>query len=93
MKKYTNDPIINQVIQDHIKRHKQGMKVFKKTIHKNTKPMLEWIVDLKEELIDALVYLKKIEKLVKQGKTLPIKTSESNAHEFFQFLRGKGRGK
>jgi len=48
---------------------------------------------LKEELIDALVYLKKIEKLVKQGKTLPIKRSESNAHEFFQFLRGKGRGK
>jgi len=93
MKKYTNDPIINEVIQDHIKRHKQGMKVFKKTIHKNTKPMLEWIVDLKEELIDALVYLKKIEKLVKQGKTLPIKTSESNAHEFFQFLRGKGRDK
>ena len=33
MKKYTNDPIINEVIQDHIKRHKQGMKVFKKTIH------------------------------------------------------------
>ena len=93
MKKYTNDPIINEVIQDHIKRHKQGMKVFKKTIHKNTKPMLEWIVDLKEELIDALVYLKKIEKLVKLGKTLPIKSSESNAHEFFQFLRGKGRGK
>ena len=93
MKKYTNDPIINEVIQDHIKRHKQGMKVFKKTIHKNTKPMLEWIVDLKEELIDALVYLKKIEKLVKQGKTLPIKTSQIDTQEFFQFLRGKGRGK
>ena len=93
MKKYTNDPIINEVIQDHIKRHKQGMKVFKKTMQQNNKPMLEWIVDLKEELIDALVYLKKIEKLVKQGKTLQIKTSESNAQEFFQFLRGKGRGK
>ena len=93
MKKYTNDPIINEVIQDHIKRHKQGMKVFKKTMQQNNKPMLEWIVDLKEELIDALVYLKKIEKLVKQGKLLPIKPTESNAHEFFQFLRGKGRGK
>ena len=93
MKKYTNDPIINEVIQDHIKRHKQGMKVFKKTMQQNNKPMLEWIVDLKEELIDALVYLKKIEKLVKLGKTLPIKSSESNAHEFFQFLRGRHRGK
>ena len=38
MKKYTNDPIINEVIEDHIKRHKKGMKVFKKTIHKNPKP-------------------------------------------------------
>jgi hypothetical protein len=93
MKKYTNDPIINEVIHDHIKRHKQGMKQFKKTMHKNNKPMLEWIVDLKEELIDALVYLKKIENLVKQGKLLPIKPPEDNAHAFFQFLRGKGKGK
>ena len=93
MKKYTNDPIINEVIKDHIIRHKQGMKVFKKTIHKNTKPMLEWIVDLKEELIDALVYLKKIENLVKQGKNMPVKSREKNAQEFFQFLRGRHRGK
>ena len=93
MKKYTNDPIINQVIQDHIKRHKQGMKVFKKTIHKNTKPMLEWIIDLKEELIDALVYLKKIENLVKQGKKMPVESREKNAQAFFQFLRGRHRGK
>ena len=93
MTKYTNDPIINEVIKDHIIRHKQGMKQFKKTMHKNNKPMLEWIVDLKEELIDALVYLKKIEKLVKQGKLLPNKPPENNAHAFFQFLRGKGRGK
>ena len=93
MTKYTNDPIVNEVIKDHIIRHKKGMKEFKKTMQQNNKPMLEWIVDLKEELIDALVYLKKIEKLVKQGKTLPIKTSESNAQEFFQILMGKGRGK
>ena len=93
MKKYTNDPIINEVIQDHIKRHKQGMKVFKKTIHKNTKPMLEWIVDLKEELIDALVYLKKIENLVKQGKKMPVESREKNGQAFFKFLRGRHRGK
>ena len=93
MKKYTNDPIINEVIQDHIKRHKQGMKVFKKTIHKNTKPMLEWIVDLKEELIDALVYLKKIEKIYKQSKKMSVKTSQINGEQFFQFLSKKHRGK
>ena len=93
MTKYTNDPIVNEVIQDHIKRHKQGMKVFKKTIHKNTKPMLEWIVDLQEELIDALVYLKKIENLVKQGKKMPVESRRINAQAFFQYLRGKDRGK
>ena len=69
MKKYTNDPIINEVIQDHIKRHKQGMKVFKKTIHKNTKPMLEWIKDAREEAMDFVVYLTKIEKELKKTKT------------------------
>ena len=69
MKKYTNDPIINEVIQDHIKRHKQGMKVFKKTIHKNTKPMLEWINDAREEAMDFVVYLTKIEKELKKTKT------------------------
>ena len=62
------------------------MKVFKKTIHKNNKPMLEWIVDLKEELIDALVYLKKIEKIYKQSKPCQLKTSQINGEQFFQFL-------
>jgi len=69
MIKPTNDPIINEVIQDHIKRHKQGMKVFKKTIHKNTKPMLEWINDAREEAMDFVVYLTKIEKELKKTKT------------------------
>ena len=32
MIKPTNDPIINDVLKLHIKRHKQGMKQFKKTI-------------------------------------------------------------
>ena len=93
MTKYTNDPIVNEVIKDHIIRHKQGMKVFKKTMQQNNKPMLEWIVDLKEELIDALVYLKKIENLVKRGKKMPVRSREKNAQAFFQFLRGKHRGK
>ena len=93
MTKYTNDPIVNEVIKDHIIRHKQGMKVFKKTMQQNNKPMLEWIVDLKEELIDALVYLKKIEKLAKQGKLLANKPTEIDTQAFFQFLRGRHRGK
>ena len=55
--------------------------------------MLEWIVDLKEELIDALVYLKKIEKIYKQSKKMPVKTSQINGEQFFQFLSKKHRGK
>tara|TARA_R100001086_G_scaffold232917_1_gene154403 strand:- start:136 stop:357 length:222 start_codon:yes stop_codon:yes gene_type:complete len=69
MIKPTNDPIINDVLKLHIKRHKQGMKQFKKTITKNTKPMLEWIKDAREEAMDFVVYLTKIEKELKKIKT------------------------
>ena len=69
MIKPTNDPIINDVLKLHIKMHKQGMKNFKKTITQNTKPMLEWINDAREEAMDFVVYLTKIEKELKKTKT------------------------
>ena len=69
MIKSTNDPIINDVLKLHIKRHKQRMKQFKKTITQNTKPMLEWIKDAREEAMDFVVYLTKIEKELKKTKT------------------------
>ena len=69
MIKPTNDPIINDVLKLHIKRHKQGMQQFKKTITNNTKPMLEWIKDAREEAMDFVVYLTKIEKELKKTKT------------------------
>ena len=68
MIKPTNDPIINDVLKLHIKRHKKGMKQFKKTITNNTKPMLEWIKDAREEAMDFVVYLTKIEKELKKAK-------------------------
>ena len=42
---------------------------FKKTITQNTKPMLEWINDAREEAMDFVVYLTKIEKELKKTKT------------------------
>ena len=45
------------------------MKQFKKTITNNTKPMLEWIKDAREEAMDFVVYLTKIEKQLKKAKT------------------------
>ena len=44
------------------------MKQFKKTITNNTKPMLEWIKDAREEAMDFVVYLTKIEKELKKTK-------------------------
>ena len=41
----------------------------KKTITNNTKPMLEWIKDAREEAMDFVVYLTKIEKELKKTKT------------------------
>ena len=40
----------------------------KKTITNNTKPMLEWIKDAREEAMDFVVYLTKIEKEFKKTK-------------------------
>ena len=45
------------------------MKQFKKTITNNTKPMLEWIKDAREEAMDFVVYLTKIEKEFKRQKS------------------------
>jgi len=67
--KFTSDAIVNDVLDLFIKRHKQGMKKFKITMEKNNKPVVEWIKDAKEEAMDKVLYLAKIEKVLrKQGK-------------------------
>ena len=55
----TNDPIVNKIIRKHIKRHKEGMARFGKTISENKKPYTDWVKDAQEESMDFVIYLER----------------------------------
>jgi len=55
----TNDPIVNRIIRKHLKRHKEGMARFGKTMSENNKPHSEWVKDAQEESMDFILYLEK----------------------------------
>ena len=56
----TNDPIVNRVIRKLLKRHKQGMQKFGKTMSDNQRPLSEWVKEAQEESIDFIHYLEKL---------------------------------
>ena len=55
----TTDPIVNRIIRKHVKRHKEGMARFGKTMSENNKPHSEWVKDAQEESIDFILYVEK----------------------------------
>ena len=55
----TNDPIVNKIIRKHLKRHKEGMARFGKTMSDNDKPYRDWVKDAQEESMDFILYLEK----------------------------------
>ena len=56
----TSDPVVNRVLNKIIKRHKQGMKKFGRTMAENQKPLNEWVKEAQEESIDFIHYLEKL---------------------------------
>jgi len=56
----TSDPVVNRVINRILKRHKQGMKKFGRTMAENQKPLNEWVKEAQEESIDFIHYLEKM---------------------------------
>ena len=69
-KKPTNDEVINEVIFLHMNRHNEGMKVFKKTMVQNNKPVLEWLNDTREESMDITCYITKLIQVIEKDPTL-----------------------
>ena len=63
------DSILSQVLIDHIKRHEAGQKKYGGSMDDNHKPVLAWIKDAKEEAMDFVVYLTKLEKLLTGDNT------------------------
>jgi|TARA_R100001015_G_C4489163_1_gene67275 hypothetical protein len=55
----TTDPIVNRIIRKHVKRHKEGMARFGKTMSDNDKPYKDWVKDAQEESMDFILYLEK----------------------------------
>ena len=56
----TTDPIVNKIIIKIIKRHKQGMQKFGKTMADNNRPLNEWVKEAQEESLDFIHYLEKL---------------------------------
>ena len=56
----TTDPIVNKIIRKIIKRHKQGMQKFGKTMADNNRPLNEWVKEAQEESLDFIHYLEKL---------------------------------
>lgn len=65
-----NDPIVVKVMDKIISRHEEGMEKFGITMGDNDKPLMYWIDDVIEELLDAVNYLTKLKTIVeeKNGK-------------------------
>lgn len=58
---YTADPTVDEVIQSMIDRSAEGMIMYGKSIrNNNTKTAREWLVDTREEMTDAAIYLTKL---------------------------------
>ena len=56
----TVDPVVNRILNKIIKRHKQGMKKFGKTMAENQRPLNEWVKEAQEESLDFIHYLEKL---------------------------------
>lgn len=66
---FTEDEIVNRIIQKHIERSARGMKTYGQALADNdTKTILEWLDEAIEEALDQAVYLEKLrDKLVQSA--------------------------
>ena len=58
------DNTLSAMLIDIIKRYEAGNKKYGGSMDHNHKSIVAWIKDIKEELIDAVAYLTKLEKLL-----------------------------
>lgn len=56
-----NSKLLEEVIKDFERREKKGIETYLTTMDRQDLSASEWIVHLQEELMDAVLYLKKLE--------------------------------
>jgi hypothetical protein len=61
---YTNDSIVNSVINNFISRSQLGQKKYGTNLDRTDLSLYEWIIHAQEEHMDAILYLEKIKKLL-----------------------------
>jgi hypothetical protein len=53
--------ILNELIKDFEAREQKGLETYNTTLDRKDLTLLEWMKHLREELMDAALYLKKLE--------------------------------
>tara|TARA_R100000278_G_scaffold122193_1_gene107752 strand:+ start:244 stop:489 length:246 start_codon:yes stop_codon:yes gene_type:complete len=72
------DKLVQKIINRFVVRSNAGIKKFGNEIIDADKPLIQWIDDTQEELMDSIVYLEKIKhELKKEEKSLIEILSES----------------
>lgn len=61
-----NSKILDEVIADFERREQKGIETYLTTMDREDLSTTDWIVHLQEELMDAVLYLKKLEHIQKR---------------------------
>ena len=62
---YTNDSIVNSIIQSFINRSNIGIEKYNTTLDRDDLAPLDWIKHAQEELMDGILYLEKLKVIMK----------------------------
>ena len=62
---YTNDSIVNSIIQSFINRSNVGVEKYNTTLDRDDLAPLDWIKHAQEELMDGILYLEKLKTIIK----------------------------
>lgn len=64
---YCKDTIVNSVVQKFISRSNVGIQKYGQTLDRNDLKTVDWIQHTQEELMDAILYLEKLKKEIKNN--------------------------
>jgi|TARA_R110000824_G_scaffold392557_1_gene591033 hypothetical protein len=60
------DPLVEKIAKRMLARSNAGIIKYGNTMRTAEKPLVEWIGDTQEELLDAIVYLEKVKEKISQ---------------------------
>jgi hypothetical protein len=63
------DPIVDSVVKQFKERSRIGIEKYGKTLSENPLSLLEWLEHLKQELMDATLYIERVKHEVKSKQS------------------------